>query len=160
MAPATSSRGCTVTDILFYDSTRPLLIPSGTHACLYGDGLYEAFPAQASRFAAVRWITVLGNYTTCGIADYEPGNAVFEPHQLRTWAQGRANMGCRGRVYTSRDNLANAQVEVSGLTNISWWIATLDGDRLSTDYLPDMWGVQFLGSPTATYDTSVLYGEW
>jgi hypothetical protein len=149
-----------VPNILFYDSTRPLLIPSGTHACLYGDGLFEAFPAQASRFAAVRWITVLGNYLKCGIADYEPGNEVFNPGVLRTWAKGRAAMNCRARVYCDRENLANAQVEVSGLTNVSFWISTLDGNTLSANYLPDMWGVQYAGGETANFDTSILYGEW
>jgi hypothetical protein len=58
-------------------------------------------------------------------------------------------------------NLALARERVVGLENVIWWLATLDGDKLSAGYegLP-MWGVQYAGGPRASYDTSILYGEW
>jgi hypothetical protein len=146
---------------LFYDSTRPALIPANSNVCLYGDGEFSAIDYDISRFAAVRWITVLGS-VGCGIADYEPGNLVYtSPGALRVWAQGRKIGGHRARIYCDRDHLAQAQNEVFGLENVLWWIATLDGDRLTADYngLP-MWGVQYAGGPAANYDTSILYGVW
>ena len=144
----------------FYDSTQPELIPAGTHACLYYDGEFAATPEQAKRFAAVRWITVLGNYADCGIADFEAGNAVFsEPGALRSFVEGRHKMGVRARVYCDRANLPTVRSELDGLTYLVW-IGTLDGDKLSANYTPGLWGVQFAGGMTADYDTSVLYGVW
>jgi hypothetical protein len=144
----------------FYDSTQPDLIPAGTHACLYYDGEFAATPEQAKRFAAVRWITVLGNYADCGIADFEAGNAVFsEPGALRSFVEGRHKMGVRARVYCDRANLPTVRSELDGLTYLVW-IGTLDGDKLSANYTPGLWGVQFAGGMTADYDTSVLYGVW
>ena len=61
----------------FYGPTQPDLIPEGSYACLYYDGDYAATAEQAKRFAAVRWITMLGDYANCGIADFELGNPVF-----------------------------------------------------------------------------------
>jgi hypothetical protein len=144
----------------FYDSTQPDLIPAGTHACLYYDGEFAATPEQARRFAAVRWITVLGNYADCGIADFEAGNAVFsKPGALRSFVEGRHKMGVRARVYCDRANLPTVRSELDGLTYLVW-IGTLDGDKLSANYTPGLWGVQFAGGMTADYDTSVLYGVW
>ncbi|HEY2687630.1 MAG TPA: hypothetical protein VGJ50_04265 [Streptosporangiaceae bacterium] len=144
----------------FYDSTRPELIPAGTHACLYYDGLYAATPQQAKRFAAVRWITVLGDYRHCGVADYEAGNAVYsKPGALRTWVKGRIDMHTRARVYCNRANLPKVRTQLEGLTYLVW-IATLDGNKLSKDWTHGLWGVQFAGGETANYDTSVLYGVW
>jgi hypothetical protein len=145
---------------LFYDSTQPEKIPAGADALLYGDGDYKATAEQAKRFTAVRWITVLGS-PECGAADYESGNKVFGPGKLRAWAIARRAMGCRARVYTDLANLAAARAEVGGLPNVVWWLATLDGDKLSAGYegLP-VWAVQYEGGETAPYDTSVLYGEW
>jgi len=149
-----------VTRMDFYDSTQPNLIPAGSHACLYYDGDYAANPAEAKRFAAVRWITVLGDYRNCGIADYEQGNAVYsEPGALRAYVEGRKNMGTRARVYCDRANLPKVRSALEGL-NYLVWIGTLDGDKLSPGYTPGLWGVQFAGGPTAEYDTSVLYGVW
>jgi hypothetical protein len=144
----------------FYDSTRPELIPDGAHACLYYDGDYAAAAAAADRFAAVRWITVTGDYEHCGIADFEKGNAVFSgTGLLREWVQGRLVAGHRARVYCDRANLGEVQDELEGL---KWelWAATLDGDVLTRDWAPNLWGVQYGGGPTADYDTSILYGEW
>ena len=105
-----------------------------------------------------RWITVMGNFRDCGIADFEAGNPVFgEQGRLRAWVQGRANMGARARVYCDRSNVPLVQQELAGLSWL-WWIATLDGNKLSPSYLPGMWGVQYTGNNR--YDTSVLYGEW
>lgn len=144
----------------FYDSTQPALIPQGSHACLYYDGDYAATAAQAKRFAATRWITVLGDYAHCGIADFEAGNAVFsQPGALRAFVAGRRKMNVRARVYCDRANLPTVRSELEGLEYLVW-ISTLDGDKLSANYTPGLWGVQFAGGMTAEYDTSVLYGVW
>jgi hypothetical protein len=144
----------------FYDSTQPALMPAGSHACLYYDGNYAATPAQAKRFAAVRWITVLGDYRNCGIADFEAGNEVFsKPGALRNFVQGRKNMGTRARVYTDLSNLPKVRSELEGL-NYLVWLATLDGRKLSAHYTSGLWGVQYAGGVDANYDTSVLYGTW
>jgi len=144
----------------FYDSTQPDLIPEGTYACLYYDGDYAATAEQAKRFAAVRWITILGDYANCGIADFEQGNPVFsQPGALRAFVQGRMNMGKRARVYSDLSNLPAVRSELDGLDYLVW-LATLDGNQLSPNYTPGLWGVQYAGGPTAEYDTSILYGVW
>ena len=144
----------------FYDSVSPEKIPAGTHACLYFDGRFAAKPAQAKRFAAVRWITVLGDYRHCGIADYEQGNEVYNrPGALREYVQGRINMGFRARVYCNRSTLPKVRSELAGLHYLVW-IGTLDGNKLSPDWTSGLWGVQYAGGMTAPYDTSILYGVW
>jgi hypothetical protein len=144
-------------DTIFYDSVTPSLIP-GPNVCLYYDGEFAASASQAKRFKAVRWITVLGNWQECGIADFEAGNPVYgQSGKLREWVQGRANMGARARVYCDRSNIPLVQEELKGLSWL-WWIGTLDGDKLSPSYLPGMWGVQYTGNNR--FDVSVLYGEW
>jgi hypothetical protein len=149
-----------VAGVDFYDSTRPDLIPADTAACLYYDGLYAATPEQAKRFRAVRWITVLGDYRHCGIADFEAGNEVYDKAgKLREYVQGRVNMGARARVYCDRSNLAKVRADLEGLSYLVW-IGTLDGNKLSPDWTPGLWAVQFAGGETAAYDTSILYGVW
>jgi hypothetical protein len=144
----------------FYDSTQPELIPEGSHACLYFDGDFAAAEEQAKRFEAVRWITVLGDFAHCGIADFEAGNQVFsQPGALRAYVQGRKNMGVRARVYCDRENLPTVRSELEGLEYLVW-LSTLDGDKLSASFTPGLWGVQFAGGVTADFDTSVLYGAW
>jgi hypothetical protein len=144
----------------FYDSTQPEEIPAGSHACLYYDGDYAASPEQASRFAATRWITVLGDYRNCGIADFEAGNEVYsKPGALRAYVEGRKSMNVRARVYSDLSNLPTVRSELEGLEYLVW-LSTLDGNKLSPGYTPGLWGVQFAGGPTAAYDTSVLYGVW
>jgi hypothetical protein len=144
----------------FYDSTQPELMPAGSHACLYYDGDYAATTAQAKRFAAARWITVIGDYRNCGIADFEAGNEVFSKSgALRSFVQGRINMGTRARVYTDLSNLPKVRSECEGL-NYLVWLATLDGNKLNKNYTPGLWGVQYAGGVDANYDTSVLYGTW
>jgi hypothetical protein len=149
-----------VTAMDFYDSVSPEKIPAGTHACLYYDGLYAAKPAQAKRFAAVRWITVLGDYHNCGIADYEQGNEVYnKAGALRAFVQGRINLGLRARVYCNRSTLPTVRSHLEGL-NYLVWIGTLDGNKLSAHWTTGLWGVQYAGGMTAAYDTSILYGVW
>jgi hypothetical protein len=146
-----------------YDSTRPALIPAGSHACLYWDGDYRATPAQAKRFAAVRWITVLGGKAAAahtGCIDFEKGNEAYDPARLRAWAEERKEMGCRARVYCDRADHAAAQKAVAGLANVCWWIATLDEDKLHATWTKNLWAVQYAGGVKASYDTSVLYGTW
>jgi hypothetical protein len=144
----------------FYDSVLPHLIPGTDHACLYYDGDFAAVPEDADRFAAVRWITVLGDFQHAGIADYERGNLVFsQSGMLRSWVTSRTALGKRARVYCDRANLPAVQAE---LEDLDWllWLATLDGDKLSAGYAPNLWAVQYAGGPTAAYDTSILYGTW
>jgi hypothetical protein len=144
----------------FYDSTQPELIPEGSHACLYFDGDFAATEEQAKRFAAVRWITVLGDFANCGVADFEAGNEVFsQPGALRAYVQGRKNMGVRARVYCDQENLPTVRSELEGLEYLVW-LSTLDGNKLSASFTPGLWGVQFAGGVTAAFDTSVLYGVW
>ena len=144
----------------FYDSAQPAKIPAGSHACLYYDGLYKATPAQAARFAAVRWITVLGDYANCGCADFEAGNEVYSrPGALRAWVEGRIAMKARARVYCSRSNLPVVRNHLEGLGYLVW-LATLDGDKLNAGYTEGLWAVQYAGGMTAPYDTSVHYGVW
>lgn len=145
----------------FYDSAQPDLIPAHARACLYYDGDYAAKAAEARRFSATRWITVFGDYRNCGIADYEPGNPVYgNEGALREWAAGRQAMNCRARVYCDLANLDRARSAVKGLGNVVWWVATLNGNKLSATFIPDLWAVQFAGGPDADYDTSLLYGTW
>lgn len=146
----------------FYDSVIPANIPAGSHACLYHDGDFAAHPEDAAveRLAAVRWITVIGDYDNCGIADYEKGNPVFSVNDaLRAWVEGRHRNGHRARVYCDRANLPEVDELLEGL---KWelWAATLDGDVLFADWAPNLWAVQYGGGVTAAYDTSILYGEW
>jgi hypothetical protein len=146
----------------FYDSVTPANIEEGENACLYRDGLYAVadIPAAEDRFTAVRWITVIGDYDNCGIADYEKGNPVFSVNDaLRTWVEGRNRNHHRARVYCDRDNLPEVRDQLEGL---DWllWVATLDGDVLSADWAPNLWAVQFAGGPGAPRDASILYGEW
>jgi len=145
----------------FYDSTRPDLIPAGSHACLYADGLYRATPAQSLRFAAVRWITVEGGSNpAAGCADYEEGNPVYDvPGALREWVQARTSRGMRARVYCDRATLPQVREELTGLHYLVW-LATLDGNKLDAGYTEGLWGVQYAGGMTAAYDTSILYGVW
>jgi hypothetical protein len=144
----------------FYDSTRPELIPAHSHACLYYDGDYAATTAQAARFESVRWITVYGNYETCGIADFEPGNGVYDiPGALRGFVEGRLASGHRARVYCDRENLPRARAQLEGLDYLVW-LGTLDGDKLSAGATPGLWAVQYAGGEHADYDTSILYGTW
>ena len=143
----------------FHDSTRPALIPAGGDAALYHDGLYAATAAEASRFARVRWITVTGDWKNCGILDYERGEPDFTPASLRAWAEGRVEHNMRARIYCNRSTLPEAQKAVEGL-KVEWWISTLDGDKLSADFVPGLWAVQCEGGMDAEFDTSVLYGQW
>jgi len=144
----------------FYDSVNPGAIPEGSYACLYYDGDYAANPQDAKRFAAVRWITIYGDYQNAGIADFEQGNPVFsQPGALRSFVEGRHSQGHRARVYCDRSNLPTVRSELEGLDYLVW-LATLDGNKLSPDYTPGLWGVQYAGGVDAAYDTSILYGVW
>jgi hypothetical protein len=161
---------------LFYDSARPELIPAGaTHAALYRDGDYGAAGiTSAARFLHHRWITVLGDFGGAGIADYEPGNAIFEPGRLSQWAGARAAYGLGYRTYCDRDNAGRAWRELGGLApGALWWISTLDGVvRTAAELSAELhelgapvpagriWGQQFAGGENSAYDTSVLLGQW
>jgi hypothetical protein len=148
----------------FYDSTKPALFPHGSHVLVYVDGRFAVSPGDPvlKNFAAVRWITVIGNWEDAGAADYESGNHIYAaPGALRTWVQGRASRGLRARVYHNRGDEGRVKAELFGLEgHYEHWVATLDGNKLSASYLPKMWGVQYAGGVTANYDTSILYGEW
>lgn len=146
---------------LFYDAVTPANIPAGSDACLYYDGDYAATPEDAKRFKQVRWITVLGDFYDCGIADYEAGNEVYsQPGALRDWVQGRIQAGHRARVYCNRASLPIVRTLLSGIDTYQVWVSTLDGDHLNPTWTAGLWAVQYAGGPTAAYDTSVLYGTW
>jgi hypothetical protein len=161
-------------EIQFYDSVDPGKIPaSATHAALYHDGLYAATPAQAKRFPHVHWITVTGN-DTCGIADYEPGNEVYDKAgALRAYVSGRHKRMSRAVVYSDRSNIESALKELDG-RGCHWWIATLDNKRWTAQELAkdlkdnfgvtvkasDIWANQYAGGQGAEYDTSDLLGNW
>jgi hypothetical protein len=148
----------------FYDSTKPALMPAGSAVLVYWDGRYAVSPSDLilKRFSAVRWITVLGDWENAGAVDYEAGNHVYSaPGALRTYVQGRASRQLRARVYHNRSDTSRVLAELFGLEgHYEHWVATLDGNKLSASYLPNMWGVQFAGGVTSNYDTSILYGAW
>lgn len=144
----------------FYDAIKYWLIPDWSKAALYYDGEFACPVREASRLQMVRWITIGADYRHCGITDYEPGNPVFDqPGLLREFVAGRLGMRKRARVYCDRDNVPRAAAELEGLP-FEWWIATLDGDKLTPDYLPYLWAVQYQGGPNGTVDRSVLYRDW
>jgi hypothetical protein len=163
---------------LFYDAVTPAAIPARADACLYVDGLYAATAQQAARFAAVRWITVIGGAAIArrsGCADYEPGNPVYStPGALRAWAAERHAMGCRARPYFDRADAARAWEQVHDLPNVFPWVATLSGTRQTAEELAAdladnwgapipadrLWGNQFQGGIRAPYDVSILLGTW
>jgi hypothetical protein len=161
---------------VFYDSARWGLIPEKSRALLYMDGRYAATPADARRFSAVRWITVLGGTAaarSAGAIDFEAGNEAFTGEQLREFVIERQAMNCRARVYCDRANLAAAYARVHDLPNVCYWISTLDGKKWTAAELaanlpaygvklaePQLWAVQYEGGPTAAYDTSLLLGAW
>jgi hypothetical protein len=147
----------------FYDAVTPANIPEGAHACLYYDGEFAATAEQAKRFSAVRWISVLGGVAAAahtGCLDYERYNASYDdPGRLRDWVATRRTMGARARVYCDGANLALVRQQLVGLEYLIW-LATLDGDKLSADYTPGLWAVQYQGGVTADFDVSWLYGVW
>jgi hypothetical protein len=143
---------------LFYDSVKTNLLPHGL-VCLYADGDYAQGQVDLGGYSGVKWITVLGNQFA-DIADYEPGNAVYEGDALARWAAGRRHQGYQAVVYTDLDNFAQARSTLGDIP-VLWWLATLDGNQLSADYSGVwVWGVQYAGGEDADYDTSILYREW
>jgi hypothetical protein len=160
----------------FYDAAEPANIPGGAHACLYHDGLYAATPAQAKRFAAVRWITVLGGALAAkstGCFDWELHNANFpDPSLLVSWAQERKAMNCRARVYSDVSNLKAAWDAVGHEPNVVWWIALYGRGPLTAAQLAaavawaapvpaaKMWAQQYEGDATGGVDRDVLLSNW
>lgn len=148
------------TQPVFYDAIKYWLIPDAASAALYHDGIYACPKGEASRLGPVRWITIAADYHNCGIADFEPGNPVFDVSgMLREFVAGRLGMRKRARVYCDRNNMAAAAAELDGLP-FEWWIATLDGDKLTPGFVAGLWAVQYAGGPNGNVDLSVLYGTW
>lgn len=163
--------------ILFYDSASYTFPEAAEYVCLYGDGLYQ-YRGDFAGFSHYHWITVLGN-PRFFIADYEPGNAVYEiPGRLASWADGRLSARKSCVVYCDRANLHRAHDELAGILGthpaLRWWIPTLDGRRwtamqLSND-IAAQWGVwipasriwanQFAQGGNGAYDVSDLFGQW
>jgi hypothetical protein len=162
----------------FYDAATWQNMPADSHAMLYADGLFRAPPSAMKRFAATRWITVLGGESAglyAGAADYELGNPVYgNPGALREWAAKRHAMNCRARAYFNRSDAAKAWDQLHDLPNVFAWVATLDDREWTADGLAAnlasewgapipaerLWANQFAGGITAGYDTSRLYAEW
>lgn len=161
----------------FYDSTQPHEIPAGAAALLYKDGDY-AWNGPTSRFSAVRWITVTGDYQQCGAVDWEKFNPVFSAAGLRGFVRGRRAMKARARVYCNMSTAAEALkalhdggtlAEYGGLR---WWIARpgqapptqaeLAAELAQTWDAPipkdQLWGCQYAWD--GIYDESVLYLPW
>jgi hypothetical protein len=163
-----------VTEIIrIYDAASEHF-PAGTqYAIPYVDGKYAATPEQVKAIPHVRWNTVLGGQAVAakaGVCDFEPGNESFEdPAALRAWAEGRLAMNKLARCYTNFANIALAAERLSGLGNVRWWLATLDGVQRTAAELVEMaaryhvtldpatvWAQQYAGGLTAAYDTSIL----
>jgi len=151
----------------FYDSVDIARIPAGVEwAVLYADGDYKSGPpSEVKRFPHRRWITVEGA-PKCFIADYEPGNPVYEhAGELADWARARHARRRRRVVYCDISNVKRALAELDGLA-VEWWIAhyvTVEPDQLvvaAQAGLPEalVWGCQW--DHQARYDRSVLYGSW
>jgi hypothetical protein len=168
-------------DTELYDSARWGLIPENSMALLYADGRFTAPKTAVKRFRAVRWFTVLGGAGAAryaGLADYEPGNAVFTGRALQTWAQTRLQMNCRARVYTNLTNFRAAYSQVHTLRNVRYHIATLNDTEVDHELtavqlmamIHGKWGIkvdpgliwahQWWGGPAAPYDKSRLLGTW
>lgn len=152
---------------VFYDSTRPLVIPTPSWAALYYDGIYgPAGQAAASRFERVRWITIGADYPHAGVIDFEPGNPAYDDEDaLPVYAEGRTwhmPTGRRSpfRVYTNR---ADAHMAWQRLDSIPispkdpragtlaqaalWWIATADSQTSTPPQIP--WNPQDLAADLA-----------
>jgi hypothetical protein len=159
--------------IKFFDSASGAIEP-GRRAALYIDGSFRASEIEKLAHPHHRWITVLGD-PQASCADYEPGNALYEPGVLRAWATARRALGEHDvvRVYCDRADAAKAAAEVAGIPHL-WWISTLDGKRwtaseLASDLTADfgvdinpahIWANQYQGGPHAAEDVSDLFGEW
>ena len=154
----------------FYDSGFHLDdIPDGAAAMLYGDGAYTGYQIHYrwTRFAAVRWITVLGS-AACGAYDFEQGNNM---NALGTWARQRAEARRRARVYCGGNNLPRALAELGDVPRL-WWYPTLDGERRTPAQLVEkiradtgitlpeneLWAHQWIDD--GPVDRSELYGVW
>jgi hypothetical protein len=161
--------------VQFADSASPESIPDGefTHACYYADGLFAWPRSEILRFKFRHAITVTGE-ASCGIADFEPGNAVYEqPGALHRWARNRELRRLPARVYLDRNDARRAIEELAG-QDVLWWIATLDNKRWTPDELSanlkdqfgvsivpaSIWGNQYAGGESAPYDTSDLFLGW
>lgn len=171
----------------FYDSnpgpfdTNPGHYPPGAqYAMLYADtSLEPGYRPQPERGVPhVRYITRRGGADAAryaGAADYEPGNVVFEGDNLGAWAGGRNGSGLKARIYVDRSNVALAFDQVQHLSNIWWWIPTLDNNphwtpativasvRASSGItLPEdrIWGIQWGKAELVLWDTSYLFGQW
>jgi hypothetical protein len=167
-----------VTEIIrVYDAASEHFPAGAQYAIPYVDGRYAATPEQVKAVPHVRWNTVLGGVAAAakaGVCDFEPGNESFaDPAALRAWADGRLAMGKLARCYTNFANLALAAERLSGLGNVRWWLATLDGVQRTAAELAGMaaryhvtldpgrvWAQQYAGGMTAAYDTSILLGSW
>jgi hypothetical protein len=156
----------------FYDAADFNNIPDGAYACVYADGAFFCPPAQTARFAATRFITVLGGTDAAkyaGCLDWELGNAAFTGNELRDWVLGRKEMDKLARVYVDLGNLPAANQDVGDLDNVRWWLARW-GPKLTAQELADaagglvrpdaIWGQQFQGDTTGGVDLSVLLGAW
>jgi len=165
--PAAAPAAAAATDLAlprithFYDSARWQKIPRGAVAALYYDGEFAAPTAAEDEFLTVRWITVLGDWRNAGIADFETGNEVYsKPGALLDFVRGRHSLGLRARVYCNRDTLPKVRQLLAGAEPYLVWIGTLDGNKLTPDWTPGLWAVQYEGGPDADWDLSVLYGTW
>lgn len=179
-----------MTPVKFYDSdpgdfdNTPAKVPLGAqYTMLYADTSLEFGyrPQGNPGVPNVRYITRRGNTASedaaryAGAADYEQGNLVYGGGRLGAWAAARNSLGLRARVYCDRADVATAHPQLKGLSNIEWWIATLDNnphwtpalivesvEAVSGVVIPAdlIWGIQWGRAGQGGYDTSYLFGEW
>lgn len=160
----------------FADSIDPAKIPADfQYAALYADGDFAVTDKKlVQRFTHRRWITVTGDTTRAGIADYEVGNQVFEHSgKLRQWAADRNHYaGVPAIVYTDMADMHDAIAELQDIPRF-WWIATRQHgdltlaelmDVMASDYdlkVPEasIWAHQF-EDVNGEYDRSRLFGRW
>jgi hypothetical protein len=166
----------------FYDSAEwPEHPPAGSWAMLYRDGVFARFQ-HADMFERVRWITVTGDYRTCGAADWLPDNRF----DLARYVAGRQEMQARARAYVARVAARHA-LDVLGYPHrgqlwtypgLKWWLPTLDDvlrtpDELAADLRAnwdapiapeDIWAQQYRQYPQlgkgAAFDVSRLFLPW
>jgi hypothetical protein len=159
----------------FYDSASATFPPGAQRAVLYFDGDYAHKGPPDPPVPFLRWMTVIGGRAAAraGIADYEPGNPVFEtPGALRSWAELRITRRERAIVYSDRADLHLAIGEMgpylAASPSLLWWIPTLDNvtwtpEALARD-IAYSWHVSILrGTIWANQHTANQHtdaGEW
>jgi hypothetical protein len=140
---------------LFYDSTRPALIPADAAGVMpYADGDFAWSQADLERFAHAekRSITLTGD-PAADMIDVEHGAASFAT--AREYIQERSAAGNVPVVYVDRANLPPLRSRCHGLAYFIV-VSTLDGSLYRAR---GVIGCQFDGGPSADYDQTLIYAR-